>query len=1412
MKTPEEPPYLTVGTDVSAKYRGAFCEAKIKTAKRLVKVKVTFKPDLATVEVHDDSIQGPLKVGAVVEVKNPDGVYQEASINKLTDCSIYTVVFDDGDEKTLRRSSLCLKGARHFAESETLDRLPLTNPEHFGTPVIGKKGNRGRRSNPVQEEEPSSSSSEEDESDGRQNEELVGWYPEGGSASTGDRKNKTTGWYPALVITPDCHEEATIRKDSILIRSFQDGKFNTVLRKDVRVMDTDSPPKADAGLKPALDEALEFVHQAAVPSSWRTEVKDESSSSEEDDDDEEEQEEDTSAEEEEEVEPFPEERENFLQQLYKFMEDRGTPINKKPVLGYRNLDLFKLYRLVQKLGGFHDIDSGSVWKTVYQALGIPVLNSAAGYNVKCAYRKYLYGFEEYCTSCVITFRMDLPLKQPKAEGERGEATTVPPVASSSCGEEQKQKVSHTENPSAGSETRSAQPNIYKEEMTEPTRDKPETEPLKSVQRMAEPTRDKPETEPLKSVQRMAEPNRDKPETEPLKPVQRMTEPTRDKPETEPLKSVQRMAEPNRDKPETEPLKSVQRMAEREGDDDNEEEDDYHKHESDDEDGPSFARLRVEGVKLEPYDDEQEEGKEEEISGDESCSGGDEDLGEEGEEFDCYPPGMKVQVRYGRGRSLKTYQATVKEADVEGGEVLYLVHYCGWNVRYDEWVKADKIVRPANKNVQKIKHRKKIKNKAERDRLEQLNADLGSPSPINLRVPRPSSKLLGHGYGSCPGLAHERHVFSKMEDASDSSTDDIDHQDEEGDCEDEDDRPRRRCGLRKGGTPEHLRNGVPPEPPHALDHWEGATFTDVPKTPLVAGNGQEPINKDALEAVKWRSQPEFEGEREGPGSSASRKRKSEGATGEWSERTPKGPLSNTKLPTRSIRNADWLSRDPRKAEERGGPAGGPSSSSSSDDEGGAPPPTDPNQSETDRERERPSSCPRPKPSLSRKYNGMKDKTDKGGGSGSGARPAGFWDIPEKRAKMAATADERERQVGGGRTKGQKDVWSSIQAQWPKKTLKELFSDSDTEAANSPPPPGPAQSFSSGLDESESKGERNRDGDEAGGGPEREDPETSEENQEKERRSEQEEFPSSGSNSVLNTPPTTPESPSMEGISSGAQSSGTGSNWTQPFSPPPSTGAPALGKTPSDPLTPGCPNPLPGHSETESSTVEVESLDQALPPVSASHKRQNEQQAGGAAKKPKPNRKSSVPPKKNNRKTAHSSDSEDQLVGESMAKSSASKTHGAADMKGSISPKCLGQGQVEGHTPPSSQKYHKEQQHEDPDHPHHREHHGRTPSVYKWSFQMSDLEKMCSLERISFLQEKLQGIRNHYLSLKSEVASIDRRRKRIKKKERESTVAASSSCSSSPSSSSLTAAVMLTLAGTPVSSSSSSQNSVVSVECR
>jgi hypothetical protein len=60
---------------------------------------------------------------------------------------LYRTVFDDGDERTLKRSSLCLKGGRHFDKSESLDNLPLTDPENFGTPVFHstKKPSRKRR-------------------------------------------------------------------------------------------------------------------------------------------------------------------------------------------------------------------------------------------------------------------------------------------------------------------------------------------------------------------------------------------------------------------------------------------------------------------------------------------------------------------------------------------------------------------------------------------------------------------------------------------------------------------------------------------------------------------------------------------------------------------------------------------------------------------------------------------------------------------------------------------------------------------------------------------------------------------------------------------------------------------------------------------------------------------------------------------------------------------------------------------------------------------------------------------------------------------------------------------------------------------------------------------------------------------
>ncbi|MEE6507422.1 hypothetical protein FKM82_022506 [Ascaphus truei] len=1235
MKSLDEPPYLSVGTDVSAKYRGAFCEAKIKSTKRLVKVKVTFRQASTAVEVQDDHVKGPLKVGAVVEIKNPDGTYQEAVINKLTDASWYTVVFDDGDEKTLRRSSLCLKGERHFAESETLDQLPLTNPEHFGTPVIGKKTNRGRRSNNVPEEESSSSSSDEDEDEGKSSDELLGKVV-GVDFSGGDKKKGT--WFPVLVVSPDCSDDIAVKKDFILIRSFKDGKFACVARKDIRDIG-DISAKNDSLLKQVLDQALEFSKSKTIPSNWKTELKEESSSSEaEDEEENKEDQEDNNSEEEEEIEPFPGERENFLQQLYKFMEDRGTPINKRPVLGYRNLNLFKLFRLVHKLGGFNDIESGAVWKQVYQNLGIPVLNSAAGYNVKCAYKKYLYGFEEYCSSCNIAFHMELPVK----------------ITHKSCKEcENENKV------------------LLKQEP------EPQDKKVKEEFCIKEETND----DDLK-----------------LNEIKHSTEKELINAQCCNENALKDIEENNGDKQETilEGNEVPQKVKENIADKKEKSEDEITKDEDREEDGEAVIE--------------------------------NEDSGEE-EEFESYPPGMKVQVRYGRGKNQKLYEASVKDSDVEGGEVLYLVHYCGWNVRYDEWIKADNIVRPADKSVPKIKHRKKIKtcdldSESTLDDIESKSSLQGPLKPVEITSilnglqAAESSADDSETEQSCQKMDNGEKAFNM----SHISNEPISREEEKG-----------STGIEENHIAIDVLNTVAaPRSPAAVKELEESseeTDSEVEPTILRKELKKDLIDKAAKTPIKRGKRKYTES-----GKTASPSRKDENA---------KCKETIVRLDNRII--------------------------SSSDDE----------------EKSKPKNAP------TKKYNGLEDKRK----SLRTGFYIGFTEGPEKRVKLVNHSEER---LQNSRAKDRKDVWSSIQGQWPKKTLKELFSDSDTEGAASPPPmkhddrstDSPVQPVKEeirvlpaevlkpvtdiiGIKPAEEKAV--------------------------EMGEKKIEFPSSGSNSVLNTPPTTPESPSSLSECRRQQSA----------------------VESMEALEPNQEEIQSMKSETDS-TIEVDSVtgelqdlqfegnisptgfDASISSSSSNQpetenkekgqKRLTDDQGGSvgscSTKKLKRSHKSTVMQKS---KSTNSSDSEELSGGESLTKMHSAKSVPALKSQHTKVP-------ARTHSPG---KYVKNREKD----PFQKEHIDRLPKVYKWSFQMADLENLTGVERIAFLQGKLQELRKHYLSLKSEIASIDRRRKRFKKKERESAVV--SSTSSSPSSSSITAAVMLTLADPSLSSSS--QNAMP-VECR
>ncbi|KFQ14001.1 AT-rich interactive domain-containing protein 4B, partial [Leptosomus discolor] len=1299
----DEPPYLTVGTDVSAKYRGAFCEAKIKTAKRLVKVKVTFRHDSSTVEVQDDHIKGPLKVGTVVEVKNPDGTYQEAVINKLTDASWYTVV-------TSARFLICVCVCI-FSCQQTLDQLPLTNPEHFGTPVIGKKTNRGRRSNHIPEEESSSSSSDEDEDDRKQSDELLGKVV-CVDCFTVDKKKAL--WFPALVVCPDCSDDIAVKKDNILVRSFKDGKFVSVPRKDVREI-SETSPKPDALLKQAFDQALEFRKNRTVPSNWKTELKEDSSSSEAEEEEEDEKEkEDNSSEEEaseEEIEPFPEERENFLQQLYKFMEDRGTPINKRPVLGYRNLNLFKLFRLVHKLGGFDNIESGAVWKQVYQDLGIPVLNSAAGYNVKCAYKKYLYGFEEYCTSANIAFQMALPEKvtsKPCKDCEKELKTREEPeqdvkeikVDKEECKQEDVAIVQQEEKKLAENDNESKE------------NDKPSV--LGNKKSLADSVYTQPDQEKDLNVIKTEDETKLEDKEEKIKEMENPTV--------------------NVDVEEKE----------KSGDDTNKEED----------------------------EDEEEAEEEEEEEEEEEDNNNNEE-----EEFECYPPGMKVQVRYGRGKNQKMYEASIKDSDIEGGEVLYLVHYCGWNVRYDEWIKADKIVRPADKNVPKIKHRKKIKNKTDKEKEEKY-------SPKNCKLRRLSkppfhtstSPETGSKLDSAEAKNTEQAPVKSIEISS--IINGLQASESSDDSEQEDD--QSAPNVHADGKEESQHEAVSQDKNEFClkEEQSGSSLPEETKAltdvvgPKSGSKSPERLRKEVEELSE---DTDSDGEDE-----ATKKRKD--VKKEVVDKTAKPQVKRGKrrygVAEESLKTVSPNRKD-EKSKNKDSLSLENSSNSSSDED------------EEDKSKL--------KITPTKKYNGLEEKRKS---LRTSTFYSGFSEVGEKRIKLLNNSDER---LQNTRAKDRKDVWSSIQGQWPKKTLKELFSDSDTEAAASPPHAAPEDAAAEEQLQTLAEEDISLPSSEL----EKSLPASVDVKPVEEKPTEvgekKVEFPSSGSNSVLNTPPTTPESPSSVTVteSSRHQSSVTVSETLPPNqeeirsikSETDSTiEVDSVAGELQDLQSEGNISPT-GFDASVSSSSSNQPEPEHTEKVCTGQKRLKDAQGGGSSsKKQKRSHKTSVNNKKKS-KTANSSDSEELSAGESVSKSQSAKSvstgmksHQTKSLARTQSPgKCGKNGEKESDL---------------------KEQNNRLPKVYKWSFQMSDLENLTSAERITILQEKLQEIRKHYLSLKSEVASIDRRRKRLKKKERES-AATTSSSSSSPSSSSITAAVMLTLA--EPSMSSSSQNGM-SVECR
>ncbi|XP_077530282.1 uncharacterized protein LOC144142565 isoform X1 [Haemaphysalis longicornis] len=850
MASSDEPLYLTVGTDVSAKYRGAFCEAKIKKVNRMVKCRVTFKNNHGTHVIPDDHIKGgTLRVGAHVEAKHPDkNQYIEAIIGKLLDYSQYTVVFDDGDETTLRRTSLCLKSGRHFAESETLDQLPLTNPEHFGTPVIGNKLKRKRRSMLS-----AIVTMEEDSSD----EESASTPPpaptpprratptsgsRGGASSAGGGpsssgraapssppsewrvgrvasldigdKRKRDSWAPVLIVNPaaaaGCNSVTVPPpRDDVIVRSFRDARFLQVSKRDLREFSREAGSRAESNvLRLAVDRAVTFLDRGELPTGWRADqllltvpsarAPSASPSSSADagsnsasapDDDGHDSQSDVSDD-----EPS-EEKDRFVAQLYKFMDERGTPINKGPAMAGRDLNLYRLFRVVSKLGGCNRVTNHNQWKAVYARLGLPPSppTQASASLLRAAYKKYLQSFEDFyrklgCTMVsnprsgrvrhrsdrIMTRNQDRGLalfarkekEQKKKEDkvkekdedkdkddekkpkEKSASTPTPPVAVKEEPPPEKPRPSRTsratkqDEDSSSSNTSTASPAsaAAKPSAAAASQDDTKVRTREDTRREKHESPEKREAKPSASTPSSSRKNEgggDSTEVEFLKEATVVLTPTT----VEKSRTSKAAKESEPTTPTTTPKRQPKKSRTEEPAD---------KEKNDDNSRPSSSGAATpSAAEPEAKPEAKPETKPEprpESSGEPTrrCS------------LDVsIDVGDRVKVKYGRGRQLKIYEAKVLRIEEECNEKKFYVHYTGWNMRYDEWVRKNRIV----ENVTDKTSRRK--------RLQKEKEKQADASPHQKTTPGPSgsqSATSGQSTGSTSGASSDSPTTSSKKSA------------------------------------------------------------------------------------------------------------------------------------------------------------------------------------------------------------------------------------------------------------------------------------------------------------------------------------------------------------------------------------------------------------------------------------------------------------------------------------------------------------------------------------------------------------------------------------------------------------------------------------------------------------------------
>ncbi|XP_051967848.1 AT-rich interactive domain-containing protein 3A-like [Xyrauchen texanus] len=86
-------------------------------------------------------------------------------------------------------------------------------------------------------------------------------------------------------------------------------------------------------------------------------------------------------------------RKEFLDDLFSFMQKRGTPVNRIPIMAKQVLDLYMLYQLVTEKGGLVEVINKKLWREITKGLNLPTSITSAAFTLRTQYMKYLYPYE-----------------------------------------------------------------------------------------------------------------------------------------------------------------------------------------------------------------------------------------------------------------------------------------------------------------------------------------------------------------------------------------------------------------------------------------------------------------------------------------------------------------------------------------------------------------------------------------------------------------------------------------------------------------------------------------------------------------------------------------------------------------------------------------------------------------------------------------------------------------------------------------------------------------------------------------------------------------------------------------------------------------------------------------------------------